>query len=193
MRASMALVGLVISAAGAFAFAAPWQAHDAAALLREQRAAIEKLALLDGEWRGAAWSLLPDGTRHEITQTERCGPLLDGAIRTVEGRGYEPDGKTTFNAFAVLSFDPETKEYRMRSYAQGRAGDFKLELTATGFRWEIPAGPARIRYTATIEGDSWHEVGEHVVPGRDPQPIFEMTLARIGDTNWPLGTPVAPK
>jgi hypothetical protein len=39
----------------------------------------------------------------------------------------------------------------MRSYAQGRVGDFAFKPTADGFAWEIPAGPVTIRYTATIK------------------------------------------
>jgi hypothetical protein len=36
-------------------------------------------------------------------------------------------------------------------------------------------------------------VGDRILPGRDPIRFFEMKLERVGDTDWPLGTPVAPK
>jgi len=55
----------------------------------------------------------------------------------------------------------------------------------------MPAGPMTIRYTATIEGDSWHEVGHRLVPGREPQIFNEMTLRRLGDSDWPAAGAVA--
>ena len=44
---------------------------------------------MDGTWRGPAWTLLPSGEKHELTQTERVGSMLDGSIKVIEGRGYE--------------------------------------------------------------------------------------------------------
>ena len=36
-------------------------------------------------------------------------------------------------------------------------------------------------------------VGERLVPGQEPQRIFEMDLKRVGDTDWPAAGPVAPR
>jgi hypothetical protein len=121
------------------------------------------------------------------------GPMLGGDVVVIEGRGYNPDGSTGFNAFGVVSYDPRADKYELRSYAQGQAGTFELHLTPTGYVWEIPAGPdAMLRFTATIQGDRWREVGEYVAAGRPPMPTFEMNLRRVGDTDWPLGTPIPP-
>jgi hypothetical protein len=166
---------------------------DPAPRLAAQKQALEALAGLDGTWRGPVWTLRPDGTRHEGTQTERVGPMLDATVRVIEGRGYEADGKVAFNAFAIVSFDPDTKALTMRSYAQGRSGDFPVTVRPDGLSWEIPAGPATIRYTATIAGDSWHETGHVLVKGQEPQQILDMTLTRIGDTDWPAGGAVGAK
>ncbi len=81
----------------------------------------------------------------------------------------------------------------MRSYAQGYAGDFTFKPTADGYTWEIPAGPATIRYTATIKDDVLHEIGERIVERGDPVRIFEMTLKRAGDSDWPAAGAIAPK
>lgn len=193
--AKVAVAAMAAAACGAAGFAAAGrlQGHDPEPRLAAQREAMRKLELLDGEWRGTASMLQPDGSKHVVTQTERCGPALDGAIRVVEGRGYEPDGSTSFNAFAVLSYDVDAKGYRMRSWAQGRTGEFVVTPAEHGFSWEIPAGPATIRYTATIEGDTWHEVGERVVSGAEPVRFLEMTLTRIGDSSWPAGGAVPAK
>ncbi|HET6349423.1 MAG TPA: DUF1579 domain-containing protein [Candidatus Krumholzibacteria bacterium] len=167
------------------------QAPDPAAIAA-QKDAMKPLSMLDGVWRGPAWTLLPSG-RHEVTQTERVGPFLDGAVRVMEGRGYDADGTVTFNAFATLSFDPATKKYTLHSYAMGRTGDFTVTPTADGYMWEIPAGPMTIRYTATIKDGTWHEVGERVMQGKDPVQFFEMNLKRVGDTDWPAAGAIPPK
>ena len=73
----------------------------------------------------------------------------------------------------------------MRSYAQGRSGDFSFTPTADGFQWEIPAGPMTIRYTAVVKDGSWHEVGDRVLPDGQAVRFFEMNLSRLGDSDWP--------
>lgn len=163
------------------------------ALLTEQRKAMAALAFMDGTWRGSAWTLLPTGEKHTVTQTERVGPMLDGAIKVVEGKGYESDGKVTFNAFATISYNVSTKAFSMRSHAQGMAGDFALTPNPDGFVWEIPAGPMVIRYTATIKDGTWKEVGDRIMPGKEPVRFLEMNLKRIGDTGWPAAGAVGPK
>lgn len=166
---------------------------DPAALLAAQREAMTALASLDGTWRGEAWTLLPNGERHTLTQTERVGPFLDGAVKVIEGKGFEADGSVSFNAFGIISYDPARKAYSLRSYAQGHAGDFVVTPTATGFTWEIPAGPAIIRYTATIENGVWHEVGDRIMPGQSPVRFMEMTLTRLADSDWPAAGAIAPR
>ena len=169
------------------------QAPDTAKMITEQREAMKALSKMDGVWRGAAWTILLDGKKHEITQTERIGNLLDGSIKLVEGRGYEPDGKTSFNAFGVIAWDLAKKAFVFRTHAQGRYGEYAFTPTAEGYAWEIPAGPMTIKYTATIKDGVLTEVGDRVMPGKDPVRFFEMTLKRIGDSEWPAAGAVAPK
>ncbi len=158
---------------------------DPEGLMKAQREALARLAILDGTWRGPATILTPSGEKHTLTQTERIGPFLDGAVKVIEGKGYEADGSVGFNALGIISYDPQKRAYTMRSYAQGRAGDFPLTVTPDGFSWEIAAGPATIRYTAVIKDGTWHEYGERIVAGANPVRFHEMTLKRLGDTDWP--------
>ena len=159
----------------------------------ERAAAMAKLAFMNGVWAGPAEGTSRDGSHYAVTQTERMGPMLDGDIIVVEGRGYKDDGSTGFNAFGVVSWDAQSKKYELRSYAQGYSGTFELKPTANGYVWEIPAGPGTIiRYTATVKDGRWREVGELVAPGKPPLKTFEMNLKRVGDTDWPLGKPVPP-
>jgi hypothetical protein len=167
---------------------------DPAASIAAQRAAMAELTALDGVWRGPAWTIVENGQKHNVTQTERIGPFLDGSVKVIQGRGYDADGKVTFNAFGTISYDASKKAYTLHSYAQGYAGDFPVTLTADGFIWEVPAGPsATIRYTTSVKDGTWHEVGDRIVSGKEPVRFFEMTLKRIGDTDWPAAGAVPMK
>jgi hypothetical protein len=175
-------------------FAAFGQARpNPAVLIAAQRDAMIPLAFMDGVWRGPAWTILPSGEKHTITQTERIGPFLDGSVKVIEGRGYDPDGKVTFNAFGTVSYNPATRAYTMHSYAQGSVGDFVLTPSADGYVWDIPAGPMTIRYTTVIKDGTWREFGDRIMPGKDPVRFFEMNLKRVGDTTWPAAGAVSPK
>jgi len=171
------------------------QAQDPAAakLIEAQQAAMKKLDKLNGVWRGPAWTVLSNGEKHHLTQTERVGPFLDGSVRVVEGKGYESDGKSSFNALGIISYDPARKAYSMRSYAMGRTGDYPLKITDTGYSWEMVFGPVTIRYTITIKDNQWKEIGERIQKDKDPVQIFEMTLKRVGDTTWPIEGTISPK
>jgi hypothetical protein len=166
---------------------------DAAALIEAQSKAMASLAFMDGVWRGPALTIRPSGEKHAITQTERIGPFLDSTVKVIEGRGYEADGKVGFNALGIISYSPDKRAYSMRSYAMGSAGDFVMTPTADGYVWEIPAGPMTIRYTAVIKDGKWHEVGDRIMPEKEPVRFFEMNLTRVGDSSWPGGGAISAK
>ena len=188
------LIACLIASSLLAPVAAPAQAPpDPAVLLAGQREAMDRFAFLDGVWSGSAWALSPKGDKHEMTQTERVGTFLGGTVRVIEGRGYDADGTLVFNALGVVSFDERAGEFSMRSYAQGHTGDFVLTPMEHGFTWEIPAGPMTMRYTANVANGTWHEYGERVLPGQDPVRFFEMTLIRVGDTDWPEAGAIGPK
>ena len=167
--------------------------QDPASLIAQQRDAMSSLAFLNGVWRGPGWIILPSGDKITFTQTERMGPVLDGSLKVIEGRGYSSDGKLIFNAFAVLSYDSGQHSYSMHSYAQGHSGDFDFKPSADGYTWEIPAGPMTIRYTAHVKNGVLHEVGVRILPGKDPVQFFGMNVRRVGDTDWPNAGAIGPK
>ena len=158
---------------------------DAKELIAEQRRAMLPLAIFDGTWRGPATATLGDGRRVELTQTERVGGFLGGSLKLIEGKGFAADGSVVFNAFGVISFSPQTGKYNFRSHAQGFGGDFPIEVTSEGFVWTIQTGPAKVRYTATVKDGVWSEVGERIVDGQPVVRVYEMSLRRISDTDWP--------
>jgi hypothetical protein len=193
---AMRMAALCLSLALSVCAAAVAQAQppDFEALMAAQREAMQPLAHMNGVWRGPATAVLPGGERSTITQTERIGPFLGGTLKVIEGRGYDAAGKVAFNAFGVVSYDPATKSYSLRSYSKGLHGDFPFRPTAEGYVWEVPAGPgAVVRYTATVKDNRLHEVGDRIVSGRPPQRVFEMTLERIGDSQWPEAGAVPPR
>jgi hypothetical protein len=189
MRRSVVLWALATVVPPAWAQGRP----DTQTLLAAQREAMQALARMDGVWRGEASTTLPNGQVHRITQTERIGPMLSGTVKVIEGRGYDAEGKVAFNAFGIVSYDPAKRAYSFHSHAQGLSGDFSFQATADGYSWEIPAGPMLIRYTATIKDGQLHEVGDRIAAGREPVRFFEMTLRRLGDTDWPAAGAVPPR
>ena len=60
----------------------------------------------------------------------------------------------------------------------GRVDDFALKPTTDGFVWEIPTGQMTFRYTAVIKDGTWREVGDRILPGKEPARFFEMNLNR---------------
>lgn len=189
-------LGLALMAAClASAAAAQRGPPDPAPLIAAQQAAMKPLAWMAGRWEGPAWVSSPGG-RLDMIQTERIGPMLDGAVLLVEGKAFTPDGKPAgFNAVGVISYDAIIKAYVFQSWSQGRQGVFPLTVAADGgWSWSVPAGPVIMRYTTTREGGGWREIGEMVRPDGTATRIFEMTLKRVGDTDWPLaGQATAPR
>jgi hypothetical protein len=188
----LSMITLTLTLASCAASASAQTPPDPTARIAQQKAAMKALAWMDGVWRGPAVTTRPGGQKLTVIQTERSGPLLGGAVHVVEGRGYNADGSTGFNALGIISYDPDKDAYSMRSYAMGQAGDFPLTVTPNGAIWTIAAGPATIRYTITAKDGVWREVGERVVEGQPPMAFFEMTLKRIGDSDWPAVGAIPP-
>lgn len=164
--------------------AAQAQAPDSQ-LLAQQTKAMAALSFLDGEWSGPAQAKEPRDVI-KMTQTERSGALLDGTIRLIEGRSFDKDGKTIFNAFAVVSYDVPRRKYNITSHASGYATTSELKLTTDGFEWDVPAGPAaKLHFTAVIKDGVWTEVGDYVGADGQPRRTFEMTVKKLRQTSWP--------
>ena len=180
-----------LAALSAMLFAPAAQAQQAdTAAIAAQKQAMQRLRWMHGVWRGPASTQGQQG-EHKVTQTERIGGFLDGTITVMEGKGYNADGSVGFNAFGVVSYDAETRSYWLTSWALGRSGKFPLTVTDTGYVWEVPAGPATIRYIATLANGVWTETGDYVAPGQPARPFFRMTLTRVGDSDWPAAGAIA--
>lgn len=173
----------ILGLAAALLTAAPLGAQHAQ--LQPASPSLAPFDWLNGAWRGTATIETPQGTV-TLTQSERFGPMLGGAVRLIEGRGYGPKGDVKFNAFAVLFGRPDGT-YAMHAWAQGREGIYQVKLQSEGFDWEIPAGPITIRYEARRIGGKWIETGYRIVPGKPPVQFYRKELTRIGNANWNAG------
>jgi len=158
---------------------------DTATLLAAQGQAMAPLAMLDGTWRGSARLYLEGGKTRELVQTERVGPMLGGSVKVIEGRSYGAEGQVEFNALAIVSFDPQSGRYTLHAQAQGRAGDFNFEPRPDGFVWTVKMGPVTIRHSTVVQGGRWEEVTERLMDGQPPTRLLEMSLRRLGDSDWP--------
>lgn len=184
-RVLFTLVSSVLFAASACA--TPVEAPEVA-----EAEPAHPLSFMFGEWVGEASGVGRNNTTYKITQTERVGPMLEGDIVVIEGKGYDSDGMAAFNAFAVVSPNRDGT-WDIRSYAQGNSGTFPFTPGASGFTWSTPAGPdAEMRFTATFGDNTWSQVGEYVASGRPPVQTFQMELKRIGPTDWPSAGAVDP-
>src|SRR5438128_12688980 len=83
--------------------------QDPATLIAAQREAVVRLSVMDGVWRGPAWTILPSGEKHTVTQTEPIGPVLVGSVKVIEGQVYDPDGKGTFNAVGNTCYSQDRR------------------------------------------------------------------------------------
>ena len=169
------------------------QGYDPSAQIAAQKSAMRVLSKLDGTWRGKARILGMDGKWTEHAQTERVGTTLDSALKLIEGRGYDADGKLVFHAVATLGYDARKKAYAFRTNSRGEIGDFAFTPTDSGFVWEIPTPTFTMRYTAVIRDGRWHEVGDRIFKEGQPVRFIEMDVTRLGDTDWPAGGTVPPR
>src|ERR1700682_2870140 len=115
----LAAFGFAVTLLGAPAAAFAQGRPDPAVQIAAQREAMAPLAFMDGVWRGPASTTIAPGETHAVTQTERIGPFLDGSVKVIEGRGYDAEGKVTFNALGIISYNPDSRAYSLHSYALG--------------------------------------------------------------------------
>lgn len=127
-----------------------------------QRAAIERLSNLVGQWSGTANLEFP--VQRTIYQSERVERSADGLLLLIHGTGHADaalSGEPAFRAFGVISYDDGRQIYEMRAYNEGRAVTAEARFLDDGrFQWTMNFSPVIVRYTLTVEGSHWREIGE---------------------------------
>jgi hypothetical protein len=143
--------------------------------------AMDRLAFLEGQWVGKATAVVGPGESKELEQHESVERRLGGGLMVIEGKGFV-EGAMEFNAFAIISFDGNSGEYKMQSWlATGETVPAYLRLgEGQSFEWgfDIPQGKVRYRLHIDDKGQ-WVEKGEFSPKGTNTwYPSLHMVLNR---------------
>lgn len=144
------------------------------------RKEMSKCSFLAGEWQGEAWVIGADGKRSTSSVSESISFDLDSTVIALRGVGMS-GGVKVHDALGVLYYDPFQQAYKMNSWlSKGLNTAASVELLGEGkLKWWFGAGPSRtIRYTITIQGDQWNEIGEMSTDGENWFQILEMNLVK---------------
>lgn len=146
---------------------------------------MKKLAYMEGKWSGEASMRQQNGTVLKVNQEENIQYKLDGTVLLVEGTGRSQDAGNAivFNALAIVSYNPHTKTFSMKSHVlDGNQTDayFKI-LSDNNFEWgfETPT-KAKIKYTIVLDpqANTWNEKGSYSPDGSMWYPFLEMNLKK---------------
>lgn len=160
------------------------QSHET--LIKEK---INVFSAWIGRWQGESSMQMGPGEPKKSNVEEKIESKLDGTILLVEGVGKSLNPSTeqetiVHHAFAVLSYNVGTGQYKFSSYLKdGRSTDAWLITTGENkFQWgfDIP-GRGKVRYSATLEPGkkTWNEVGEFSSGGNNWVKFFEMNLTKV--------------
>jgi hypothetical protein len=145
------------------------------------KSAMDKLAVLEGEWQGSGW-IQQQGPRLEFTQHEKVERKLNGTLLLIEGKGFENDS-LAFNAMAMASFDEKANRYRFNSFLyDGKYTQAEGWFDEAGiFHWQfgVPGG-GTVRYSITATEHKWLEKGAYQPKDVDQwYPFMQMELTKL--------------
>src|SRR5215468_11309212 len=112
--------------------------------LEAQRTAMKSLGFLVGNWAGTA-RLFRGADTIELDQTEDAQYKLGGLIMLIEGVGTCKSSKeAALQALGFVSYDDETRTYRMRAFNDGRFLETEVRLLGEGsLTWGFSLGEIR--------------------------------------------------
>jgi hypothetical protein len=167
----------------AFALAISFVSSASAQDTTQMSRATDEMAYLVGEWEGSGWVYDRTGTRNTFDLFESVQVGADGYALIVLGEGFSPEGqgrngRSTHNAAGFINSTPSG--YVMRAVTgEGRSQDVALELTETGFDWQLDIGPAgHIRYSTSVQNNIWTEDGYFCPTGGECRQTFHVRLER---------------
>ena len=177
MKKSLIALAALLAAAGAVA-----QPDPAA-----QRAAMDKISWLAGQWEGVASTLGREGETKSVS-SEAVRMAAGGTALLIQGRHYRllPDGgrgELVHDTAGLINFDPAAGKYKFTTQLQnGQGGVFEGTVQDNTFSWRLPLPQAHVRYDITRNArGQWSELGFYCRDGAECRPIFNMTLDRKGD------------
>lgn len=178
MQRLLMLLALAVPAAARTA--AAQQPGDAAA----SREAMQRLAWLEGTWRGGGWMQM-GRTREDATVVETARFAAGNTVMVIEGLGTRPDPaggppRAVHQAFGIVWYDAVAREHRMRAWrVDGGMLDPTISVRADTLVWGFKTPQGQVRFTVTKDPEGrWHEVGHFAADGTTWQPFFEMRLEK---------------
>jgi hypothetical protein len=125
---------------------------------------MDRLAHMVGRWEGD-WTMAGPGQTQTGRIVETVEAKQGGRVLVVEGLGREgrggPDDRVIHDALGFITWDADAGRYVMRAFRDGVPVDAVLEVDGDAVVWGFDDPRAgRIRFTAHITADTWHEVGE---------------------------------
>ena len=176
---------LVVAALASLA-AAPAAAQGMARPDPAAQAEMRRLEFLVGDWEGEGWYQAGPGNRIAIRQTESVRWRLDGLALLVDGLGKmrPADGgpeQTVHDALAVITWDPQSRVYRVTAWRGPQRTEAMLQLTSDGYVWGFkPPNGGEVRFTMRLTPEGhWVERGEFSPDGARWLPFMEFDLRRV--------------
>lgn len=140
-----------------------------------------------GRWQGEGTMQMGPGEPSKSSVDERIEYKLDGMILQVEGIGKATHPETkqekvVHHAFAILSFDRITNQYKFKTYLKdGPSTNAWLNVLAENkYQWGFETPQGKIRYTIVIDpaAKTWNETGEFSSDASNWKKFFEMNLKK---------------
>lgn len=148
--------------------------------LEAQREAMKKLGFLVGKWAGEACLLRGPNESVELFQTEEAGYKLDGLIVVIEGVGRTKSGdQALLQAFGIISYEDETRTYRLRAFNDGRFLETQMKLLeeGKGMTWGFALGEVKTNSVMRInERGEWTELAEISIGSQSPKKLLELIV-----------------
>jgi hypothetical protein len=151
----------------------------------------EKMQLFrawEGRWQGEGTIQMGPGEPKKSKVEEHIEFKLDSMIVIVEGIGkaLDPVTKTeqvVHHAFAVLSYDKNTSQYKFRSFLKdGQSTEAWFNVAGENkYAWGFETPNGKIRYNIIIDPTkkAWNETGEFSRDGTNWMKFFEMNLTKV--------------
>jgi hypothetical protein len=159
---------------------------------------MDRLAHMVGRWEGD-WTLAGPGQTQTGRIVETVEAKQGGRVLVVEGLGREggggPDDRVIHDALGFITWDADTGRYAMRAFREGVPVDAVLEVEGDAVVWGFDDPRAgRIRFTAHITADTWHELGELSRDnGATWMRFMEMSLRRTSTAGRGTGNHLLPQ
>jgi len=150
--------------------------------LAAQRAAMQRLNFLVGNWSGEAHIFRTGAEAAELMQTERAEYKLDNLLLMIEGVGRNRvDGSAVLQALGIISYDDAAGAYWMRAYNDGRYLETQVKLGVGGdeLTWGFTLGEVRTQSVLWLnEQGQWTELHEIVIGAQPARKLMEVRVSR---------------